>query len=350
MTATTTTNVSSLFELSSSITVINIQSELGEKDESLPERLHYINSAIVGPIICIPGMIANLVSFIVWIRPGMKSSTGRYLSGQAVADFFVLFLFVFNDSAQAWDEDLKTQRWYALVISHFAHPVRVWLNVCSLWITVSVTVDRYIMVCWITKAKLFCSAKRANIGLILVTINSFVISIPYFFWFMAVNSDGDENNDNATTSTLTVTEFAKGAGGHFYDFWVHCIMLILMPWITVLTLNVQIVRQISKSNKSMADKKSVEAVKKSRDSEMQITRMLLAVTFNFLFFTAQQCIAQCLDVGRPESSWYSVNCYIAFGKTGMLYNSALNFLFYCLNGKRFRNELKTMLGMRTEGH
>lgn len=352
MAATNTTNIHILDFVFSLTTVTDAMPTAESEDESLPDHLHYINSVFIGPFLCFPGMLANILSLFVWNRPGMKSSTGRWLSGLAVADFCVLLSFIVCDSVQAWDKDLKTRYWYGLFFSYIAYPFRFWAFICSIWFTVGVTIDRYIMVCWITRVKLYCSEKRANLGLMLITINCFLINTPHFFWFIPVDVNSSDNKFSNITvgaeDAMKLSDFGKGSGGHFYEVWIHCIMLIVIPWVTVLAMNIQIIHQIYTSNKNMEDKKTTQAMRKSKDSEQQITRILLAITFTFLLFIGIQCLGQCLAVTKPPgTSWFVINSYYAFAKTGMLYNSSLNFIFYCMNGTRFRNELKNMLGMRT---
>lgn len=50
-------------------------------DWTVATRFHYVMSAIIGPILCILGLVGNTLSIIVWCRPGMVSSTARYLTG-----------------------------------------------------------------------------------------------------------------------------------------------------------------------------------------------------------------------------------------------------------------------------
>lgn len=58
--------------------------------------------------------------------------------------------------------------------------------------------------------------------------------------------------------------------------------------------------QISRTNKKMIDKKTAESADKSRRSENQITRLLLIVTFTFLFLIGFQCITQCFFMLMPD--------------------------------------------------
>ncbi|CAG5115191.1 unnamed protein product [Candidula unifasciata] len=325
------------------------------QERTMADDLHFVMSAIVGPIICLFGMVGNLMSIITWCRPGMRSSTGRYLIGQAVADFAVLLLFLVVDSAQQWNPNLKFSLCYGIFFSYIGYPCFFLAIVVSIWITVGVTIDRYIMVCWITKSKKFCSETRANVGLILIAVNSFLVNLPHFASFTVVYPDyggGGGGNSSSSSSpstepqpTFKMTEFGAGSGGQFYEFWIHCIILILIPWVSVLSLNIMIINKINKSNKRMENKKTRESMKKSKQSENQITRLLLAVSFSFLFFIGLQCIIQCFAMQKPPwADMQMVSASFAFGKLGIVFNSSLNFVLYCLTGRRFRVELLNMLG------
>uniref|UniRef100_A0A2C9L706 G-protein coupled receptors family 1 profile domain-containing protein n=1 Tax=Biomphalaria glabrata TaxID=6526 RepID=A0A2C9L706_BIOGL len=316
-------------------------------DMTMARQLHYIMSAIVGPILCILGFIGNLFSVAVWCRPSMKSSTARYLTGQALADILVLLMFLVCDSAQAWSPNIIYSLSYGIFFSYIGYPMLFFAVVLSVWITVGLTVDRYIMVCWITSSKKYCNEKRAYLGLALITINSFIINLPHFASFVHVTpEDTPTNSSTEPQQTFRMTEFGGGAGGQFYEFWIHCIILILIPWVSVLTMNIMIIRKIGQSNKKTADRKSRDSVKKCRQSENQITRLLLTVTFAFLVFIGLQCIIQCFEMQKPEwADRAQVSSAFAFAKTGIVFNSSLNFVFYCLSGRRFRKEFLRLFGL-----
>jgi hypothetical protein len=60
----------------------NQDGDLEKSREEMAEYLHFLMSAIVGPIVCFFGLTGNLLSIITWARLGMGGSTGRYLTGQ----------------------------------------------------------------------------------------------------------------------------------------------------------------------------------------------------------------------------------------------------------------------------
>lgn len=77
--------------------------------------------------------------------------------------------------------------------------------------------------------------------------------------------------------------------------------LVLVPWITILCLNVLIIRQVVKTGAKMADRKSVYAKEKTKKAENQLTTLLLTVTFTFLVLIALQCITQCFFMLKPKT-------------------------------------------------
>ena len=84
--------------------------------------------------------------------------------------------------------------------------------------------------------------------------------------------------------------------------------------------------------------------------ERQMTRMLLVVTFAFLLFLAWQCVTQCfwmLGHGKEgdndkTKTWNMVDASFAFAKLGVVFNSSINWFFYCFTSTMFRKEMHKM--------
>ena len=117
------------------------------------DNIHFISSAVIGTILFAVGSVGNILSIFIWIRKSMRSSTGVYLIGLAIADVGVLVFFFVSDSLKQLRPELDTNDTYAVFYSYFGYPLFYLCVVCSIWTTVGVTVDRYIQVCWIARAK-----------------------------------------------------------------------------------------------------------------------------------------------------------------------------------------------------
>ena len=136
---------------------------------------------------------------------------------------------------------------------------------------------------------------------------------------------------------------------------MHCIFLVLVPWTTIITMNVCIIYHLSKSRRKVS---RMDTSKDSLSSRMrqdrQMSIVLLTITFSFLIFLAWMCVSQCfymLDHGKSSNNhhvWHLVSASFAFGSLGAVFNSSMNFFLYCLSGSRFRRELLRLFGRKRD--
>lgn len=305
-----------------------------EFDMEIAKKMHFITSVWIGTIFFIFGTVGNILSIIIWLRKPMRSSTGTYLIGLAVADIGLLFFFFLIDSIKMLHPELNNNYAYAVFFSYVGYPILYLFVICSIWITVGVTVDRYIQVCWIAHSKAMCNQKRALIGLGIIVLLCFIINIPHFNTYKPVM----DRERNASDPAIVFTEFGNTHGSQMYEFWVHCMFLVLVPVVTIFILNMLIICQVRKVNRQMESKRGESGKSKARKSEAQLTKLLLTVTFTFLILIAFQCIVQCFFMLKQGHKEIVSEAY-AIAKLGVVINSSINFLLYCVSGKRFRKEL-----------
>lgn len=134
-----------------------------------------------------------------------------------------------------------------------------------------------------------------------------------------------------------------------YEFWVHCMFLVLAPWATIFVLNMLIIQRVTKINRQMGAKRGSSGKEKAKKSEAQMTRLLLTVTFTFLVLIAFQCITQCFFMLK-EGNHRIVSEAFSIAKLGIVINSSINFFLYCLSARRFRKELAALVCARFRGY
>ena len=139
-----------------------------------------------------------------------------------------------------------------------------------------------------------CNQKRALYGIGVISILCFLVNIPHFFTYHPIYSQ------NRTDDAYQLTEFGQSEGSQNYEFWVHCMFLVLVPWVTILTMNLRIIRYVVKTGAKMSDRKSAYAKEKAKKAESQLTTTLLSVTFAFLALISIQCITQCFFMLKPD--------------------------------------------------
>lgn len=134
-----------------------------------------------------------------------------------------------------------------------------------------------------------CNERRALLGLVIMAILNFVINTPHF----ATHEPVSDIPHGSVSRSYRKSDFGKSAGSHHYEFWVHCVFLVLGPWLGILVLNTLIIRQIMNVNKNLDGRRSMYGSKKAQKNENQLTRILLSVSIAFLILIFPECIAKC---------------------------------------------------------
>ena len=268
------------------------------------------------------------------------TATGIYLITLGIVDSGLLFFFLLTDSIPTNSPAVKKSYAYASFFSYFGYPIFFFFVVASIWIMIGVTVTRFIMVKFPVKAKDWCSSRRAYFGIAATLTAIFIINVPHFFSYRPVKVKGGH--------TFKLTEYGSSESAQMYEFWVHCMFMVLVPWATIAILNAIIIHSMLSRTKYMQSLDKTASSKPERNKQdRQMTRVLLTITFTFLFLLAMQCITQCffmLGFGKPTTTWdqNAVNLAFAFAKMGVVINSAINCFLYCFTGSVFRAELKKM--------
>ena len=301
------------------------------------EKLHWIFSVPVGIIISIFGLFGNVLSIIIWRRIlrknfGRNKSTAIYLIALAVADISLLFFFLTHNTLPMLFKSLMTTMSYCNYFAYVGFPFFFLSIVASIWLLVCVTFNRFILVNFPIKAKAFCSAARAYLGIGITLTCCFIVNMPHFFSYRP-------KSVTKNSTCMTLSEYGQSNGSINYEFWVHCIFLVLAPWASIAFCNAGIIYAMQKRAKNVAKKFS----KHDNDQDKQMTRMLMAVTFTFLVLLAWQCITQCFYMlgydGKKGHRWNMVDQSFASAKLGVVINSSINFILYSCTGSVFRKEL-----------
>lgn len=245
---------------------------------------------------------------------------------------------------------------YASFFAWFAFPMMFFFVVSSIWMVVCVTLNRYLMIRYPTKVRNIYSGWRTHAIMALFLAFSFVVNIPHFFTYRVSES-----------GSVVASDYGASKGSLMYEFWVHCIFLVLAPWFSIAVLNALIIRKLSQQMKKFQtpapskDRLDIpspaEAPKKPSKverREMEMTRTLLSVTFTFLLFLLWQCLTQCFymqnfdkDKQDTSRSWHYVDSSQAFAQLGVVLNSSVNWLLYCFTGSTFRKEMFQCFGVRS---
>lgn len=297
--------------------------------------LRKICSGYVGVPVCLLGLIGNVISFIAWKRINKKrsdssQSAGVLMMALACVDSGLLVFFLLTESIpQLWPDVMHAAHFVAFHC-YVGFPLFFFFIVASIWMVICVTYNRFIAVIFPYRALQLNSLKTTS-GLIVLTLFfSFAINFPHFFNF----------RPSFNGTKIEKTKYGSSEVAERYDFWAHCMVLVLVPWVTIFALNSAIIYKLLR-------KKNIGQVRKGEGKkERQTTIILLVITISFLVFLVWQCLTQCfwmLHYGlNDKDTWFNVDSAYGPARLGVVINSAINFVLYCLSGGFFRKELKKM--------
>ena len=146
---------------------------------------HYAlwHGVIVVPM-CLLGLLGNIASLVVLCKPQMKSSANTMLIALAICDSFVcivMFFIAFEDIAN-YCGTMPDYGYYlkcsSLVLMNIGRTSRTG----SVFVTIGVTVERYLVICWPFKARYLCTKNKVLVALVIIIICTIVSTIPEYLW------------------------------------------------------------------------------------------------------------------------------------------------------------------------
>ncbi|XP_045201949.2 neurotensin receptor type 1-like [Mercenaria mercenaria] len=346
------------------------------------------------PILIVVGTFGNFISILVLLRPKLRCSTTMfYLTCLSFGDLFTLYTGLLRYwIRRAFDVDVR----HLSDASCKIHTFLVYVSLdFTVWVLVSVTVDRCLSVSIPFKAKLLCSLKRSFcvIGAIFLFL---VLKNMHFFWNLGLVNTWEFRCDGKSEAAESFLRYIWP----WIDFSTFC----LIPFAIMIACNIKIIFEMISSQRKLdkhnnfyrTSRKSDSPLTNEDHSDMAIqsmtmqdttptnevtpqiastqtshvtsrqtsrqtsqlkrqspirrisslTAMLLTVNCVFLITTSP---IQAFLIGeeywfpdktQEQIAWY--NFWWAVVNMLQYINNAIHFFLYCLTGPRFRNELKSI--------
>ena len=374
-------------------------------------------------IIFIIGILTNILNLFILTRKRMKfKTTNRYLSALAICDLFVLFFSqlslsnrLFNDYTQAGESfvnthtqasyseissletglyqlnqenDLETlkesttsskivrlyYKWSLHIyprIYPYTYPLAIMFQIGVVWLSVCMSIDRFIAISFPLKSLKFCTIKRAKRTIIAIFFFSFLYSLPRFFEYQT-KFEIFTVNDNETYTFIHNDLTNLGKSTLFKKIiyvWMYVFLHSLAP-LTLLTLmNIALIISLKKSrnvlsgfNRNAVSTSSIKyrskySVAKRRNgltinqlsfistkkSSQDITVMLIFVIVLFIFLQSPAVLCNCIygfnySMRNDDPLQFNV-AICSIGNFFIMTNSTINFFMYFIFNKCFRKEL-----------
>ena len=143
-----------------------------------------IMNGFVMAVIAIVGIIGNSLTFVVFWKANFKSSTSFLFLSLSLADSAMLLTRVPIDIVwvfakhTGWLQGFLNLRPYMTV---YVYPLVLVARMTSIWVTVLIAVNRYVIVCVPLRASQWCTLSKVKIQLAVVIVAAVMSSTPYLF-------------------------------------------------------------------------------------------------------------------------------------------------------------------------
>ena len=301
-------------------------------------------------VVCLVGFCGNIVSFFVLRKDGSSPVAAFQLQALAVADNFLLFFwtnhfvvgYLLRYLGVGWTES-PHWLWYYRV---YAYPMMYVGQSETIWLTVLIAVNRYIVVWMPLKARLICTARTIRMQVLAVTVFSILYNGPRFFELAVESATISDVN---VTSNLTVnvkpnniyryTELGNNAlYRHIYGDIMYQIVTFALPLALLAFFNTSVMFAFYKAFKRRQSLTGT-AVTRHETNENNLTLLMIAVVLIFMVCQAPARVVQ--HVWNYQTDPCSPENYTQhFSSTLEAINSSVNFVVYFTFRRRFRRILQ----------
>ena len=286
----------------------------------------------VYPVLIPVGIIGNTLTILVILQKHNRDvSSSLYLVMLAFSDNFVLATLAYAWTINNLFSGLSLVECTIFVALLYTGTFNGMLLILSL------TVDRFIAVCYPLSANIYCSHRRVRLVGVLSLVISLGVNAPHL-WLTHV-----ENNNC----------IAFGDGTTFANVysWIGIILNSIVPFVTLVTLNTAILLKFRTHQRWMSSLAGAGKFTGGSERQTQMTRLLVTVSLTFLILTLPMYVRhvyyQFVDVNASPQTFATYA--LLYHVTQKLYfaNNAVNFLLYCLGGSKFRPDLRRLLTCQT---
>ncbi|VDM25896.1 unnamed protein product [Toxocara canis] len=272
-------------------------------------------------LMCLCGVVGNSLSLYIYRTPTFRGrSINLLLAALSACDLFLCLLAmpVFSiTQIQNFLPDLSKHLTGHILL--FAYPVTLMLQSMSVWLLVSITIDRYLAVCHPFKVRAYCTQTRAAITILVIVFFSIAYNFVRFWEFTLNDSGGSATFEDSIVPLLR--------GDHLFMLLYQNIATLItqffIPLIVLCFFNLQVARTILQAGEHRRELVS------SEKREYSTAKMMLYVVIVFIFCYTLSMVLNLAEILDEELFRQPIG-YLLNDVNNILVviNSSSSFIFY----------------------
>lgn len=209
-------------------------------------------------------------------------------------------------------------------ITPVVYPVGMIAQTGSVYLTICVTIERYVAVCLPLKARYLCTYFRAKIYVACIGLLSLLYNIPRFWevtWQTTFYPELEVNITNVASTELRENPTYI----NIYITWLYLVVMYIVPFSCLALFNLMIYREVRRANSERA------SLTRLQQKEIGLATMLMVVVVVFFVCNILALVVNILEV-------LDINIMALNNTSNLLvtFNSSVNLVIYCIFGEKFK--------------
>ncbi|XP_043206730.1 FMRFamide receptor-like [Amphibalanus amphitrite] len=328
-----------------SLSAANISDEFecemcGEKSPCAvdPSLYEFILEGVILNVVNMLGIVCNTISIYILSRKQMRASINCCLIGLATFDILLLVCSIFVWGLPAISQYSGGMRSLtSRIIPHMTpwlYPLATIAHTGSTYVTVTVTVERYVAVCHSLKARYICTYGRARLYMILISIFVVVYNVPKFLETEVQPIVNIRENRTIVGYIACPTPLRNERTYiEVYIMWMYFIVMYCIPFGTLVILNSLIYRNVRIANRMR------QLLSRRQQKEIGLATMLFAIVLLFMVCNSLSFVINIIELMNSDSKIIEeagMERIADFSNLLININSSSNFVIYCIFGQKFR--------------
>ncbi|KAH8372429.1 hypothetical protein KR093_011586 [Drosophila rubida] len=292
-------------------------------------RIEFWVCGVILNIVCVLGLLGNVISMIILSRPQMRSSINYLLTGLARCDTMLIIssMLLFGiPSIYPYTGYLFGYYNYVYpFISPAMFPIGMIAQTASIYMTFTVTLERYVAVCHPLRARALCTYGRAKIYFIVCVCFALAYNMPRFWEVLTITY----TLPNTTQVLHCVRPSPLRRDPTYINIYIHwCYLIVnyIIPFLTLAILNCLIYRQVKHANRER------QRLSRSEKREIGLATMLLCVVVVFFMLNFMPLV-----LNISEAFYDTIDPRLTkLSNLLITINSSVNFLIYIIFGEKFK--------------
>jgi hypothetical protein len=292
------------------------------------DRFEFWSNGVLLNLVGVLGILGNILSMIILSRPQMRSSINYLLIGLARCDTVLILTSILIFGVPAIFPHTGFLRFYYLRLlpemSRFTYPIAMSAQTASVYLTLTVTLERYVAVCHPLRARALCTYGRARIYVVVIIIFSICYNVPRFFEVALSEYPDDEFGFIYCITASPLRNDLRYI--NIYIHWLYLIFIYFIPFLSITFFNSMIYRQVRKANRER------QKLSRTEKREIGLATMLFCVVIVFICCNILALLINVIEAFTGE-------IYDRLVKTSNLLvtiNSSVNFIIYVTFGEKFK--------------